>query len=141
SSTRRQTLSKRDSSSDVCSSALITTIETFDRAHDNFFITLEELVEHLLALGITYALQDGLLGCLGTDTAKLKVLELFFDIVAHLHVLCISLRIGQKLLAIGLLETGLVGHHQPPTIPDVVTALAVNFYADIHVLGKHSTHR
>jgi hypothetical protein len=58
-------------------------------------LAIEEIIEHLLALGIADALQDDLLGRLRTDATEIDRLERFLDELLELHVGNLRLRVGQ----------------------------------------------
>ncbi len=88
----------------------------------------------MLALGITDFLQDGLLGSLGTDTAKLDRLEWLFDVIVHLQLGIDLLGVRQHLLLVRLLQTGLVGHDQPAPEAFVGAGFPVDFHTDIDII-------
>src|SRR5690606_7604011 len=111
----------------------IALVHALDGAGYDVFAALEEVIEHLLALGIADSLQDGLLGRLGTDATELFGFELLFDVVAHLDSGHDLLGLGQQLLLIGLLQTRVVGHDQPTAIAFVVARRAVDGHTDIGV--------
>jgi hypothetical protein len=76
------------------------------------FLALEEVAQHLLALGVADLLQDDLLGGLGADAAEVDRLELFLDVFLELDVGHLLLRFGEADLRVGVLD-GFVGHHLP----------------------------
>ncbi len=108
----------------------IATLHALDRAGDEMFLAIEEVVEHLLALGIADLLQDHLLGGLRADATKIDRLERFLDVVADLHVGIILARIGQTDLLGGNLDLFVI-QHQPAAKGLVFAGLAVDL--DAHV--------
>src|SRR5690606_24648560 len=66
-------------------------------------------------------------------TTKLDGLERFLDIFANFDVGNIFLSLGQKHLAIRLLQAGLVGHNQPTAESIVLAGIAIDTDAYIHI--------
>ncbi len=94
------------------------------------FLALEEVVQHLLALGVADLLQDHLLRRLGADAPEIDRLQRHLDVVFEGHVADLGLRLGQADLLLGVLD-GVVGHHQPAAEGLELARLAIDF--DAHV--------
>src|SRR5690606_2180152 len=106
-------------------------VHALDGPRNNGLATLEEVVEHLLALGVADALQNGLLGGLRADASELFGLERLFDVLAHLNAGVDFLRVGVQLLLIGLLQARVIGHDKPAPEALVGPGLAIYGHADI----------
>src|SRR5690606_24899480 len=111
----------------------IALVHALHGARHDAFAALEEVVQHLLALGVAYPLQDGLLGGLRADAAELFRLEGLFDIVADFDAGNDFLGIGIQLLLIRFLQAGVVGHDQPAAIAFVLAGIAVDRHTDVGV--------
>src|SRR5699024_5179791 len=114
----------------------ITLVHALDGARDDGFPAIEEIIQHLLALGIANALQDGLLGRLRANAAKLGRLNGVFDVFVDFNARDDLLGIGIQLLAVGLLQAGFIGHHQPTAIAFVLTGRAVDGDTNVGVFSK-----
>ena len=111
----------------------VAALHALDRAGDEEFLAVEEVVEHLLALGVADPLQDDLLGGLGADAAEVDRLELFLDVVADLHV-------GAQLAGVDDAHLGLVvhdllvEHYQPAALRGVITRIAVDRHHHVGIV-------
>jgi hypothetical protein len=90
----------------------IAALHALDGAGDEMLLALEEVVEHLLALGVADLLQDDLLGGLGADAAEVDRLERFLDELVELRRRASPAGPRRARSARPDLD-GLVGHHQP----------------------------
>jgi len=90
----------------------VAALDAFHRAGDEMLLALEEVVQHLFALGVTDLLQDDLLGGLGADAAEIDRLKLLLDELVELDLGHLLLCLGEGDLRIGVLHC-LVRHDLP----------------------------
>ena len=77
-------------------------------------LALKEVLQDLLALGVTDLLQDHLLGGLGTDTTEIDRLQRLLEVVTRLDLRIVLLGIGQRNLQV-FVDVFVVGNHLPTT--------------------------
>src|SRR6266513_175304 len=109
-------------------------LHALHRAGDQLVTARQEIVQDLLALGITDALQDHLLRRLRADAAELDRLERLLDEVFELGVRFALLRFRERDLRRGRLER-VVGHHLPAPERLVSPGVAVDVHAHVDILG------
>ena len=111
-------------------------VHALDRADKNFVATRQKVVEQHLALGVTDFLQDDLLGRHGTNAANRQRFHALFDVLTHLDIRHAIGGVHEQFFSIRVLQTGLVGHHHPAAKGFVITTVAVDCHADVHVALK-----
>src|SRR5216684_3878155 len=109
-------------------------LHALHRAGDQLVAARQEVVQDLLALGITDALQDHLLRGLRADAAELDRLERLLDELFELDVRLALLRFRQRDLRRRGLER-VVGHHLPAPERLVGSGVAVDVHAHVDILG------
>ena len=80
-------------------------------------------------------MQDDLLGGLRTNAANRQALNRLFDVVAFFDVGDFIARIGHQLFSFGILQAGLVSHHQPAAKGFIGSAITVYRDTNIHTFG------
>ena len=112
---------------------MITLVHALDRADKNLVATRHEVVEQHLTLSVTYFLQNDLLGRHRADTANGHGLDRFFDVLVHLDVRNLLFGFKQQNLLLWQLQARLIGNHMPAAEGFVITAVAINRHANIHL--------
>ena len=94
---------------------------------------LEEVAQHLLALGVADLLHDDLLGSLGANAAEIDRFELLLDELLKLNFGHLLLRLGEGNLRIGIFH-GLVRHDLPAAEGIKLAAILVDGNAHVGFL-------
>ena len=95
----------------------------------------QKVVEYLLALGITDALQNHLLGSLCADATHFKARQRLFNEIADFGIGLFLDRFVQLVLARGCLDFD-VWHHFPAAEKRKLTRITVHRGTDIHVFTE-----
>ena len=112
-------------------------VDALDRASHDAFVAIEELLEDLLAFGVTQALKDDLLGVLSEAAARrvdVDHFDLALDEFTGLDFRIFVDDVGIHFLTVRLLETFLVGNDEPAAGGLEFARHAVDMHDDVGVL-------
>ena len=110
-------------------------VHAFDGASEDFFTTGHEVGQEHFALCVADLLQNDLLGRHCANAANGDGFNALFDVLTHFDVGHTIPGVHQELFGVRILQTGVVGHHEPAAEGFVIAAVAVQRHTDVHFAG------